>query len=143
VPLSLELADSLRRHRATARFAGDDDPVFASIRGNPPNHANVARRYLKPAAEEVGAEWAGFHTLRHTCASLLFDGGANIVQVQRSLGHHSPSFTLDTYVHLLPGEGAEPLEIDPEVGWDGNRVATARAGLTRTHPDTANAEIAI
>jgi integrase len=27
--------------------------------------------------------------------------GRNAVKIQRWLGHHSPSFTLDTYVHLL------------------------------------------
>jgi len=31
------------------------------------------------------------------------------VQVQRWLGHHSPSFTLDTYVHLLDNHLGEPL----------------------------------
>ena len=31
------------------------------------------------------------------------------MQVQRWLGHHSPSFTLDTYVHLLDGDLGEPL----------------------------------
>ena len=31
-------------------------------------------------------------------------------QVQRWLGHHSPSFTLDTYVHLLDGDIGTPLE---------------------------------
>ncbi|HEV2902584.1 MAG TPA: hypothetical protein VGW30_04925, partial [Gaiellaceae bacterium] len=46
--------------------------------------------------------WAGFHTFRYAVASRLFDGGRNVVQVQWWLGHHSPSFTLDCYVHLLP-----------------------------------------
>ena len=46
----------------------------------------------------------GFHTFRHTVASRLFAEGRNVVQVQRWLGHHSPSFTLDTYVHLLDDE---------------------------------------
>jgi hypothetical protein len=32
------------------------------------------------------------------------------VQVQRWLGHHSPSFTLDTYVHLLDADLGEPLQ---------------------------------
>jgi len=32
---------------------------------------------------------------------MLFRSGWNAVQVQRFLGHHRPSFTLDTYVHLL------------------------------------------
>jgi hypothetical protein len=30
-----------------------------------------------------------------------FAEGRNVVQVQRWLGHHAPSFTLDTYIHLL------------------------------------------
>jgi integrase len=56
---------------------------------------------LKPAAEVVGTPWAGFHTFRHTCASLLFADGRNAVQVQRWLGHHSAALTLATYVHLM------------------------------------------
>ena len=70
---------------------------------------NVADRVLAPACAAAGAEWAGFHTFRHTVASRLFAEGRNVVQVQRWLGHHSPSFTLDTYVHLLDGDLGEPL----------------------------------
>jgi integrase len=33
-----------------------------------------------------------------------------VVQVQRWLGHHSASFTLDTYVHLLDNDLGEPLQ---------------------------------
>ena len=40
----------------------------------------------------------------------MFAAGHNAVKVQRWLGHHSPSFTLDTYVHLLDGDIGEPLE---------------------------------
>jgi hypothetical protein len=53
--------------------------------------------------------WVGFHTFRHTCATILFRAGWNAVQVQRWLGHHKPSFTLDTYVHLLPEDLPEPV----------------------------------
>ena len=56
--------------------------------------------------------WVGFHTFRHTCATILFRRGWNAVQVQRRLGHHKPSFTLDTYVHLLPEDGPEPTFFD-------------------------------
>jgi len=42
-------------------------------------------------------------------ASRLFAEGRNPVQVQRWLGHHSPSFTIDTYVHLLDDDVGEPL----------------------------------
>jgi integrase len=85
--------------------------VFSSAAGTPLNPSNVARRVLKPAAEEAGVPWAGFHTFRHTCATLLFAGGRNAVQVQRWLGHHWPAFTLATYVHLLDGDIGEPLDL--------------------------------
>jgi hypothetical protein len=60
--------------------------------------------------------------------------GRNVVQVQRWLGHHSPSFTLDTYVHLLDsdlGDPLNPLRVNSgstgrpkSATKDGRRVAT-------------------
>jgi hypothetical protein len=66
-----------------------------------PDAGNLFHRTLKPAAQEAGAAWAGFHAFRHYCASALIADGRNIVQVSRWLGHHSPSFTLDVYAHLM------------------------------------------
>jgi integrase len=63
------------------------------------------------AAEEAGVPWIGFHTFRHTCASLLSAAGRNAVQVQRWLGHHPPPFTLSVYVHLLDDHIGAPLEL--------------------------------
>jgi hypothetical protein len=87
-------------------------------------------RKLKPAAVEVGlgewvtrkrrrgsrrvAEtWVGFHTFRHTCATMLFRNGWNAVQVQKFLGHADPGFTLSTYVHLLPEDLPDPGFLEP------------------------------
>ena len=72
---------------------------------------NLRRRVLDVATEEAGVSWAGFHAFRHFCASQLIAEGRNIVQVSRWLGHHSPSFTLDVYAHLLDEGVGEPLEI--------------------------------
>jgi len=47
-------------------------------------------------------------TLAPPCCSRR---GANAVQVQRWLGHHSAAFTLARYVHLLDGDLGEPLAI--------------------------------
>ena len=38
------------------------------------------------------------------------------VQVQRFLGHHKPSFTLDVYVHFLDEDLPEPPRMGNEVG---------------------------
>jgi integrase len=69
IPISRPLAHELWRHRAGSSCAGDGDPVFASRTGTPLVVENVYKRVLKPAARRAGVEWAGFHTLRHTCAS--------------------------------------------------------------------------
>jgi integrase len=75
--------------------------VFAATNGAHLDADNLRRRIMKPGARKAGVGWAGFHTLRHTCATNLFRRGLNAKQVQIWMGHHSPAFTLDTYVHLL------------------------------------------
>jgi integrase len=45
----------------------------------------------------------------------LFERGLNVKQVQRWLGHHSPSFTLDTYIHLLDERLPEPITLGAEL----------------------------
>jgi integrase len=129
VPLDHELVAELRQRRRETEWPGDDDLVFTATNGAPLRPENVFRRVLKPAAEEAGAPWAGFHTFRHTCASLLFERGANAVQVQRWLGHHSPAFTLSTYVHLLDDGAGEGLDLTAE-------LAPAREAESVPDPET-------
>ena len=82
--------------------------MFPNSRGRPLRAEFVLRSIVKPAAARAGVPWAGVHTLRHTCASILFRSGWNAKQVQMVLGHHSPAFTLATYVHLIPDDLPEP-----------------------------------
>jgi integrase len=91
--------------------------------GTPLAQDNVRRRVLKPAATAAGAPWAGFHAFRHTYASLMLASGANIVQLSRALGHHSPAFTLTVYTHLLEGEHAPALSLDAELRGSALRAA--------------------
>jgi integrase len=115
VPLGPALAHALRERRRQTEWPDADDLVFPSQAGTALQQSNVLRRVLAPVAEEIGAPWAGFHTFRHTCASLLFNRGANAKQVQRWLGHHSAAFTLATYVHLLTDDLGEPLDLRAEL----------------------------
>ena len=105
LPIPFALADRLRALRTPP-----DQFVFPSPSGGPYDTHHLHQRVLVPACAEAGVEWAGFHTFRHTVASRLFAAGRNVVEVQRWLGHHAPSFTLDTYVHLLDGNLGDPLE---------------------------------
>jgi integrase len=95
-------------------LVADEDSTalaFSNESGGPVDPNNLRRRVLKPLVQEVGAPWAGFHTFRHTFASIHLSNGTNIVQLSRVLGHHSPAFTLSRYTHLLPGEAAPALEV--------------------------------
>lgn len=140
VPLGAELVDALRAARRAAEGESsspvDAVPVFPASNGRPLTPSNLYRRVLKPTAEEAGVPWIAFHTFRHTCATLLFAEGRNVKQVQKWLGHHSPSFTLDTYVGLLDGDVGEPLTLP--------RLSPEGANRVRTDPtpsgDTAGSE---
>ena len=100
IPLSAGMAARLLAHRRDS-YRGEDRPVFASTAGGPLHPSNVRNRVLAPAARSVGLGWVGFHTFRHTCASLLFEAGKDVKQVQEWLGHADPGFTLRTYFHLM------------------------------------------
>jgi integrase len=108
LPVARQLADCL-----LALEVAPDGLVFRSDAGTVLDPDNLASRVLVPACRAAGVGWAGFHTFRHTVASRLFAEGRNVVQVQRWLGHHSASFTLDTYVHLLDSNLGEPLQPQP------------------------------
>jgi integrase len=126
VPIDHELVRALSR----AGRGGTRALVFSGDNGVPLHASNLLVRVFKPAAEEAGVPWAGFHTLRHTCATMLFAQGRNAVQVQRWLGHHSPAFTLATYVHLLDEDVGEPLSIPQRPGEESaNKMQTCLTPL--------------
>jgi integrase len=113
VRLPAPLVYRLRAHLAALEDQDSTALVFTNRDGNPIEPGNLRRRALKPLAEEVDAPWAGFHTFRHTFASLHLSRGTNLLQLSRALGHHSAAFTLSRYTHLLPGEEAPALDLSP------------------------------
>ena len=138
VPLSPQVCRDLWAHRKETG-GGDSALVFASQTGSHLNPANLHGRWLKKAARAAGVEWAGFHTLRHTCATNLFHAGLNAKQVQVWLGHHSPAFTLTTYVHLM----SDDLPASPFGGEGGNQVGTRPAETGRDDETVEAAETAV
>jgi integrase len=108
VPLARQMAADLAEYRAMSLYPADGDLAFPTRRGTHIHPSNLSHRVIKPAAVSAGVPWASAHTLRHTCASRLFKAGWNAKQVQMMLGHHSPAFTLSTYVHLIPDDLPEP-----------------------------------
>lgn len=142
VPLSPGLTESLIAHRRDT-YGGPKSPVFPSMTGTELRPENVRRRVLHPAARSVGLTIerngkdqpsVGFHTFRHTCASLLFAEGRNVKQVQEWLGHADPGFTLRTYVHLMD-EGVGDAEFFDAVL--DSEPAEGDKGVTRQGPEIA------
>jgi integrase len=80
----------------------------------PRPHA-CAAGVMVPAAERAGLIGVGFHTLRHTCASMLIESGLSPLRLQRWMGHHSAAFTLETYGHLIDGDMGPPLDLRAEL----------------------------
>jgi integrase len=60
-------------------------------------------RVLKAGAERAGLgdRHITWLTLRHTAASLMFDAGLTIFEVQQRVGHKSPTMTAEVYTHLM------------------------------------------
>jgi integrase len=59
------------------------------------------RRVFDLAVEKIGMPGLTPHELRHTCASLAISSGANILAVQKLLGHETAAMTLGLYAHLF------------------------------------------
>ena len=100
--------EMLRRHYGAAEgriglgyiFPGDDA-------GNPwtsPKSVTDGFRALAKKAQLMGAS---FHTLRHTCASMLLAQGVHPKVVQEMLGHSTIAITMDLYSHATPSLQAE------------------------------------
>jgi integrase len=101
------LAKALQHHKTQTRFKQPDDYVFTTQAGTPHHATQIGVRALRPALEKAGLSPVRWHDLRHTFASLLIAGGANITFVSRQLGHTSSQITLGVYAHLLGREEQE------------------------------------
>lgn len=112
IPLSAGMVASLEVRRNEAGAIDADALVWTNRDGRILDPSNLLERVMKPAARAAGVPWASWHTLRHTCGSLLFRYGANAKQVQHWLGHHSPAFTLAVYVHLLSEDAPDADFLD-------------------------------
>jgi integrase len=134
VPITAALGRDLWTARKSAAAGADGDPVFATLAGGYLMAEN-ARRAFMAAAEKAGITDASLHTLRHTCATELFRRGLNAKQAQVWLGHHSPAFTLATYVHLLSDDLPEsPFELDEGDNERDNDHAEPRREVVAAEP---------
>lgn len=88
--------------------------LFTTRNGTHALRSNFARE-LRKAAERAGlaGRKVTWLTLRHTAASLMFDAGLTLFEVQQRLGHKDPTLTARVYTHLMReryDEGRQRME---------------------------------
>ena len=87
--------------------------LFSSPEGEVIRSNNFRDRVWRPLLKEVGLHYRSVHAIRHTFATRMIMNGANIVYVQKQLGHCSIQLTVDTYTHWMEeADRARTLEVD-------------------------------
>ena len=132
VPVPTEVMDRLTRHQKLYRPNADrEDFLFTSNRDTHVLRGTFSRDVLAKAVDRAGFQGrrVTWLTLRHTAASLMFDAGLTIFEVQQRLGHKSPTLTAEIYTHLMRErfeEGRERME---------TYMATKRSSPARSDTD--------
>lgn len=83
--------------------------VFGSKEGTAINPGNALKRYIRPAARELGIELGGWHDFRHTLTTALLRKGHSPETVAKILGHSDVSVTLNVYAHSDESDLRAPL----------------------------------
>jgi len=117
--LTLEvLLEHQKRHMIMHQTAGeswqDFDIIFVTKNGTPIMQRNLQREFKKLLSLS-GLPDVHFHSLRHSCASMLLHNGIPIHSVSKMLGHSSPSITLNVYSHILPSMESEASKLIDEL----------------------------
>jgi integrase len=80
-----------------------DDFVFCKQDGGPLNPDVLRRDVLYPMLDRLGisrtSRSSGFHTFRHSAASIVNQETGNLKLAQKFLGHSNLSTTADVYTH--------------------------------------------
>ena len=91
------------------RQLGDGDWVFRSRAGTPVNPGNALRRYIRPAANELGIMLGGWHDFRHSLTTHMRRSGVHPKVISGILGHAKVNLAMDTYDHATVEDFEQPM----------------------------------
>jgi integrase len=105
VAIPVGLREALRRHRALQQVERDEAGgrwrehglLFTTKIGTPIEPRNLNRHFDRLCGM-AGVRRIRVHDLRHSCATLMYDQGVPLEQIQDVLGHSSPTVTKTIYV---------------------------------------------
>ena len=97
--VSWQMRQALERDAAREAWT-DTGYVFTMPDGQPVNPDYIYRQ-VRRFCDRAGVPRITFHDQRHESASLMIEAGADLVLVQKRLGHKNQRITADTYSHLI------------------------------------------
>ncbi len=74
-------------------------------------HPHAMSQTFERIARRAGVSMIRLHDLRHTHGTLLIAAGVPVKVVSERLGHATPTFTIGTYQHVLPGMQADAARV--------------------------------
>jgi len=141
-PLSRVAIEALRRQRVLqaqdrlaagpAYLADPAAPIFTDGLGRRLQPLDATKSYGR-IAKAAGITSLRLHDARHTAATYMLVGGADVRSVSNILGHASATTTLSTYAHLIADAQRDAVDRlgDRLQQGEGHEMGTADGRLTR------------
>jgi integrase len=106
ISLGRALTETLRNHNEKFSHRWPDDFVFCKRDGSPLDPDVLRKDALYPILDRLGILGiprkkgaSGFHTFRHSAASIVNEQTGNLKLAQKFLGHSTIEMTADIYTH--------------------------------------------
>ena len=133
VSMEPELAGLLADWKSQTSYSGPDDWVFASPDSGglkPYWPDSLLTRHIRPAVERAGIKkLVGWHTFRHTLATVLKSNGEDVKTTQEILRHANSRITLDIYAQAVtPAKREAQQKVLQMILPEGNHAEMAIAG---------------
>ncbi len=109
------LLRELYRSRKAAGVDVSPDALIFWPDGVIRDHRYWSRRVLQPAAKTAMIGHVTPHMLRHTFAQNQINAGVDIARISRMMGHATPGFTLDRYIHFMDRDAPSVAGVETDV----------------------------